>query len=160
MNNIRLYTLTMMFFVMAGMVFSVATNAADYAQSRTSKNEQLVVEFYNKVFNDKENIEQVAKKYLRKDYIQHNPYVPTGRQGFIDAVVPFLTALPDYRADIKRVISDGDLVVLHIHAYIPGLDDLGSAVVDIFRVKNGKIAEHWDVVQAVPEQMAHDNGMF
>ncbi len=66
---------------------------------------------------------------------------------------------PNRSSDIKRVIADGVLIVLHLHAK-PTLEDRGSAIVDIFRVENGKIVEHWDVIQPVPEKAANANSMF
>ena len=124
-------------------------------------NEALVVEFFNKIFNERADVEATANEYLSEDYIQHNPVVPTGREGFITAIGNWLPYVPNQVSEIKRVISAGDLVVLHVHYYDPTSENLGNAVVDIFRVdKQGKIVEHWDVIQAVPAVMAHENGMF
>lgn len=130
-------------------------------KKQTVKNKAIVVEFFNKIFNERADIEQTALQYLAKDYVQHNPYVATGRQGFIDAMSNWLPYVPGQVAQIKRVIASGNLVMLHVHYHNTDSDALGSAVVDIFRVgKHGKIVEHWDVNQQIPEQMAHENGMF
>ncbi len=95
-------------------------------------------------------------KYLTEDYIQHNPYVATGRQGFITGLTGWFSAV-DVKFEIIRAIAEDDHVVLHIKQTSDGKT---KSLVDIFRVENGKIAEHWDVVQDVPEKMAHENGMF
>ena len=129
-------------------------------QSNSKCNEELVVQFYDKVFNQRLDVKKIAMQYLTPDYIQHNPYVPTGRQGFIDAIGGYLPLIPDTRWDIKQVITDGDLVVLHIHVHSLSDNGPGAALVDIFRVSHGKIVEHWDVSQQIPNQMAHNNGMF
>ena len=140
---------------------STLTYAGDKVQSTTARNEAIVVKFFNKIFNQRADVEKTANKYLTADYIQHNPYVPTGRDGFIAAISGWLPYVPNQVSEIKQVISAGDLVMLHVHYYDPTSEKTGSAVVDIFRVNSqGKISEHWDVSQTIPEWMAHDNGMF
>lgn len=129
-------------------------------QSNSRSNEELVVQFYDKVFNQRLDVKKLAMQYLAEDYIQHNPYVPTGRQGFISAIGGYLPMVPDTKWDIKQVITDGDLVVLHIHVHSLSDTGPGTALVDIFRVCRGKIVEHWDIAQQIPTQMAHNNGMF
>ncbi len=94
--------------------------------------------------------------YLTDDYIQHNPYVPTGRKGFIDGLTGWFSSV-DVKFSIVRAVAEDDLVVLHVKL-VSG--EQTKSVMDIFCVENGKIVEHWDVSQEVPEQMAHDNGMF
>lgn len=71
----------------------------------------------------------------------------------------FAKANPGLRADIKRVIAEGDLVVVHVHMKMSD-EDRGLAVIDIFRLEDGKIVEHWDAMQPVPEKSANDNTMF
>jgi len=84
---------------------------------------------------------------------------PDGPEGFKRLVALLKEKFPTSRNEIKRVIAEGDLVVLHVHSVRePG--QRGRAVVDIFRVENGKIVEHWDVLQDVPEKAANDNTMF
>nr|WP_052723842.1 nuclear transport factor 2 family protein [Paenibacillus wulumuqiensis] len=117
---------------------------------------KLVTTFYNKFFNEHDG--SALKKYIAEDYIQHNPTVPTGRKP-LEAFIPFLKSSPDSRNEIVRVIAEGDIVALHVHSR-SNKNDRGSAVVDIFRVANGKIVEHWDVIQQVPEKSANDNTMF
>ena len=153
-----LRNLFMLFFLLC----SVNAYAGKLAKSETARNEQIVVNFYTKIFIQGKNIARVSKRFLTEDYIQHNPYTATGRQAFIDGVGGWLASLPETRrVEIKRVVSSGDMVVLHVHAYDTSNDHPGSAGVDIFRVNTeGKIVEHWDVWQDIPEWMPHDNGMF
>ena len=100
-----------------------------------------------------------AKKYFGPKYIQHNPTAADGIEGF-GAFVKFLKEkFPNSRSEIKRVFADGDYVIVHVHAVRePGTR--GAAIMDIFRLENGKVVEHWDVRQEIPEKAANDNGMF
>jgi predicted SnoaL-like aldol condensation-catalyzing enzyme len=79
-----------------------------------------------------------------------------GLRGFIEFLK---TRFPKQHGEIKRVVAEGDLVVLHVHS-TRGDDTPGRAIVDIFRIENGKVVEHWDVIQDVPAQAANANGMF
>lgn len=101
------------------------------------------------------------RQYVGKEYLQHNPMVADGGQAFIDTFAPFLKQNPQSRASVKRVIAEGDLVALHVHSQLSP-EDKGEVVVDIFRFdKDGKIVEHWDVIQAVPkEKTASGRSMF
>jgi len=119
-------------------------------------NKKLVVEFYRMVFVDKK-VREGFEQYVVEGYIQHNPMVPTGREAAVKLLSERIR--PESIADVKRVIAEGDLVVLHVHSR-SNAQDRGRAIVDIFRVKDGKIVEHWDVIQPVPEQAANDNTMF
>jgi predicted SnoaL-like aldol condensation-catalyzing enzyme len=121
------------------------------------RNRQLVVEFYEGVFIRRDL--SVAERLLAEDYIQHNPMVPTGRAAFISVFSRILAANPQRTSRIVRSAAEGDLVWLHVHS-IPAPGARGSAIVDIFRVADGRIAEHWDVVQPVPETAANNNSMF
>jgi predicted SnoaL-like aldol condensation-catalyzing enzyme len=123
------------------------------------RNKATVVAYYTTAFNDKKPEEAVAK-YGGPVYIQHNPQAGDGFQAFIDFVKFFTTQNPQLHVDIKRVIAECDLVVTHSHLTL-NPTDRGSAVADIFRLnRDGKIVEHWDVIQAVPETSANDNTMF
>jgi predicted SnoaL-like aldol condensation-catalyzing enzyme len=129
---------------------------ASRAASSTAANKKLVVDFYRVVFIEKRVVEGF-ERYVAPGYIQHNPMLQSGR----DAAVKFLAprATRESITDIKRVIAEGDLVVLHVHSR-NNVSDRGRAVVDIFRVADGKIIEHWDVIQPVPEKSANTNTMF
>ncbi len=122
------------------------------------QNKKNVVEFYNMVFVDHQP-ENAVKQYVGEKYIQHNPFVPNGTEAFLNYFVPYFQKNPNATAIIKRVVAEGDLVVLHVHSK-ENESDRGVAVVDVFRVENGKIVEHWDVVQEIPETTANSNTMF
>ena len=129
--------------------------AADAAQLEANK--KNVVEFYNKAINDKDF--DAASKYLGAKYTQHNPIAADGPEG-LKGFLQFLRAkFPQAHSEIKRVFADGDYVILHVHAIRePGTR--GRAILDIFRLDDGKVVEHWDVQQDVPEKAANSNGMF
>jgi predicted SnoaL-like aldol condensation-catalyzing enzyme len=92
-------------------------------------------------------------------YKQHNPLVADGPEG-LKAFIEFLkTNFPEARSEIKRAFADGDYVILHVHSIRPP-NMRGRAIIEIFRLENGKIDEHWDVIQEIPEESANPNGMF
>lgn len=129
--------------------------AADSAQLEANK--KNVVEFYEKAINQKDF--EAASKYLGSRYTQHNPTAPDGPEGLKGFLAFLKGKFPQSRSEIKRVFADGDYVILHVHAVRePGTR--GRAIVDIFKLENGKIVEHWDVAQDVPEKAANNNGMF
>jgi predicted SnoaL-like aldol condensation-catalyzing enzyme len=102
---------------------------------------------------------EVVDRYVRPDYIQHNPLAPDGAEALKNLGVAVHQQFPDAEYDVKRVISEGDLVLVHSNVVMtPGTR--GMAVFDIFRFQGGKIAEHWDVGQNVPESSANGNDMF
>lgn len=122
------------------------------------ENKAIVRDFYNVAFNLKKPEEAVAK-HVGSYYRQHNPMAGDGPEPFIAFVREFAKAFPSLRIDFKREVAEGDLVVVHSHLVRkPG--DRGMAVMDIFRLENGKIVEHWDVLQEVPEKSANSNTMF
>jgi predicted SnoaL-like aldol condensation-catalyzing enzyme len=133
-----------------------AAHAADDA--RLERNKKAVLDFYDKGLNLKDY--DAASKHFGATYIQHNPIAADGPEGF-KAFVEFLKSkFPQSRSEVKRVFADGDYVILHVHAVRePGTR--GAAIVDIFRLdSSGKIVEHWDVRQEVPEKAANSNTMF
>lgn len=140
--------------VLAFMAGSAA-RAADTAQMEANK--KAVLEFYEKGLNQKDF--EAASKYFGPKYVQHNPTAPDGVEGFKVFLEFLRSKFPNSRSEIKRVFADGDYVILHVHAVRePGTR--GAAIVDIFRLEQGKIVEHWDVRQDVPEQAANTNTMF
>lgn len=148
--------------VLFSAVLSFQAIAAPSISSETSQAEKIVVDFYDKIFvQHGGNVRKVAEQYVHEDYIQHNPWVATGREAFITAFSRVVEKRPSSRKTVlKRVVTAGDYVVLHVHAYDTAKKTAGSAGVDIFRVENGKIVEHWDVWQTIPEKMPHTNGMI
>lgn len=135
--------------------FAAGSDTRDMA--REEANRALVIDFYDQFFN-LHQVEQAAR-VVAGDYIQHNPDVPDGKAPFVNFFADFFKEHPDSRARIVRSATDGDLVYLHVHSTV-GADDRGQAVVDIFRVENEMIVEHWDVIQDVPAEAATDNTMF
>ena len=134
---------------------ALAASVADAQQQE--QNKKAVVEFYDKAINQKDF--EAASKYMGSRYTQHNPNAADGPEG-LKAFLGFLKEkFPASRSEIKRVLADGDYVILHVHAVRePGTR--GNAIIDIFKLENGKIVEHWDVVQPIPEKAANPNGMF
>ena len=126
--------------------------------NQLEENKRIVNEWRELAINQCKPEEAVAK-YLGPYYRQHDPGAGDGPEPFIQAVKRVAQNFPDFRMESKRIIAEGDYVVLHSHLILkPG--DPGTAVVDIFRLENGKIVEHWDVMQEVPETSANTNTMF
>ena len=129
--------------------------AADTPQME--ENKKTVRALYEAVLNKKDFDE--ASKYLGSKYIQHNPNAADGPDGLKGFIGFLKDKFPNNRSEIKRIFADGDYVIVHVHAVRePGTR--GNAIIDIFRLENGKVVEHWDVVQPIPEKAANDNGMF
>lgn len=126
--------------------------------SNLDTNRKNAVAFYKMMFNACKAKEAI-ETYVGAEYIQHNPHVVNGKQGFIDYFDRMAAEYPGKKVIVKRTVAEGNLVVLHCHQIWP--DNLEYAGIDIFRFDDaGKIVEHWDVLQTLPEKSAHDNGMF
>ena len=110
-------------------------------------NKKNVVEFYDLIINKKDF--ESARKYMGDRYKQHNPRVADGPDGLRTHIEDLKANFPDVRSEIKKIIAEGEYVVLHVHSRRTPKRQL--AIIEIFRLENGKIAEHWDVVQPVPE---------
>ncbi|MGB6452145.1 MAG: ester cyclase [Steroidobacteraceae bacterium] len=124
---------------------------------REKANIRTVEALYSAALNDKDFAK--ARTYIGDRYIPHNPTARNGIDG-LKAFIDFLRAkFPESHSDIKQAFADGNYVILHVHSVrVPGT--LGRAIVDIFRLENGKVVEHWDVVQDIPEHAANSNTMF
>jgi predicted SnoaL-like aldol condensation-catalyzing enzyme len=134
------------------------TKGEIYMNDQVEANKRIIREWHELAIDQRKPEEAVAK-YIGPQYRQHNPGAGNGPEPFIQTVKQLTQIFPELRMESKRIIAEGDLVVLHSHLILkPG--DRGSAVVDIFRLENGKIVEHWDVVQEVPEKSANNNTMF
>ena len=120
-------------------------------------NKKAVLESYDLALNKKDA--DAAFKYLGSSYKQHNPTVADGFDGWRAMVNWLKKDRPNFKVEVKRVIAEGDLVVLHVHMTIDA-NDRGRAGVEIFRLEDGKIVEHWDILQHIPETSANRNGMF
>ena len=129
---------------------------ADVANGQDAK--RVVLDFFDLAFVNREP-EQARDRYLGATYTQHNPTAPDGVEIFPTLIGGLFAQAPEASFHLKRAVTENDTVVLHYNVKMFP-DDLGQAVVDIFRVEDGRIVEHWDVMQPVPAEANNDNGMF
>ncbi|CAG4918708.1 nuclear transport factor 2 family protein [Paraburkholderia saeva] len=134
-----------------------AAAAAAVAMKQQEQNRRIVLAFQEQFFNQHDL--SAADRYVAENYVQHNPTVPDGRKALVDVFTKVFERNPEARSEIVRSAVDGDLVYVHIHSTL-NPSDRGRAIVNIYRVTGGRITEHWDVIQPVPEQSANSNTMF
>ena len=118
-----------------------------------------VAEGFKALFYDQGKVREAYETYVAEDYRQHNPMAKDGRQAAIDFLEPIYEQNPQHRMTVHRMIVEDPYIAVHLHGQSTP-DDRGAAAVDILRVEDCKIVEHWDVTQAVPEGSVNDNGMF
>ncbi len=136
----------------------IGTPATASSDDHETSNTKTVIEFYNRALNDR-NIDEAIEMYMGEQYIQHNPSVEDGPEGFRGGLKYFLDTLaPTAKFEIVRTIAQDDMVMLHVRMTQDEKPD--TAIIDIFRLKDGKVVEHWDVIQEVPAEQAHQNTMF
>lgn len=134
-----------------------------YSDMTKEKNKQLVLDYYNNIILQGKI--ELLDEYIGETYIQHNPQTPNGKQAVVDFVKAFVIPNVDENNNVKplgeivRVIAENNLVAVHVKS-ASWLGPNGSAIVDIYRIENGKLVEHWDVIQPVPEESLNDNTMF
>lgn len=122
------------------------------------QNKKNAQEFYDLMFNQCKPREAV-ERFVGDTYIQHNPDVGDGKEAFIDYFERMAADYPGKKVRFVRALAEGNFVVLHCHQQWPG--DSDYAGIDIFRLDdNGKVVEHWDVLQVISDKSKHDNGMF
>lgn len=127
------------------------------SKTTLESNKQVVAAFYEAAFNTKDF--SAAARYLADDYVQHNPLIADGAEGLRARLDYLKENFPTLSVEVKRMIAEGDLVCAHVHAVrVPG--QRGVAIMDIFRLDDGKLAEHWDVLQDIPAEALNQNGMF
>ncbi|MEU1275651.1 ester cyclase [Streptomyces sp. NPDC005799] len=141
----------------AASPLSASAASAVGGDRQTAANKAMVVYFYDQLWNH-DNL-AVIDEFVRPDYIQHDPHSPNGPEPLRQLLTKLWAANPDMHTHIDRVAAEGDLVLLYSDGTAaPGAKT--QAVVDIFRVQDGKIAEHWDVIQDAPDSTASGNDMF
>ena len=139
----------------AALVFRIASSNPLLERNKTN-----VLAFYDMMFNQSKPA-QAMRLYGGATYTQHNPEVPDGKEAFITFFENMAKESPGKSVEFKRVFAEGNFVTLHSAHHFPGLLGGTWAAIDIFRLDDqGKVVEHWDVLQKVPATAAHNNGMF
>lgn len=143
--------------ILALALLTIGSNISYAENISPQNNKEIATEFFQSIVNAKDY--DAASKYLGSWFTEHDPDGTDGPAG-LKAYIQFLRDnFPNSHVEIKRVIAEGDYVIFHVHSILtPGTR--GQAIVDIFRLDNGKVVEHWDVTQDVPEKSSNPNGMF
>jgi len=140
------------------MTLAGATAQGGTLSNREERNKRNAIAFYDLMFNQCKPSEAVDR-YVGAVYVQHNPGVADGKAAFIEYFTRMAKEYPGKQVEFKHAFAEGDFVILHCLQHWPG--DHDWAGIDIFRLDaDGRIVEHWDVLQIVPEKSANANGMF
>ncbi|MFM6931684.1 MAG: nuclear transport factor 2 family protein [Novosphingobium sp.] len=124
----------------------------------TAPDNRGIIEDFARLFYVERDVRQAFETYVAPDYVQHNPGVPDGRDAAIALLQPMFSDR-NHSFEVRKIIVDGDLAAIHILAK-PDPAARGAAVADFYRLKDGKIVEHWDVIQPLPEKSANAHPMF
>ena len=143
--------------VFAALAMLPALGACSGAEKTTEQNRKIVQAFA-RVFYEEKDVRRAFETYVEPDYIQHNPGIADGRDAAIAALEPMFSS-PGAKFEIKRILVDGDMAVIHLFGRGETATK-GAAVADIYRLKNGKIVEHWDILQPMPDTSANPHPMF
>jgi predicted SnoaL-like aldol condensation-catalyzing enzyme len=144
-----------LFGLAAALVLASAAQAGESVQEQA--NIKSVKAFYDAALNKLDY--EAASKYLGAGYKQHNPTAADGPEGLKGFIAYLKANFPQTHSEITQAFADGDYVILRVHSVrVPGT--LGNAIVDIFRLQDGKVVEHWDSVQPIPDKAANTNTMF
>jgi len=150
-------SLYVILFFLVSLFYANGQNQSDYEKKfrQQESNKKMVTEFYQDLFGNKNP--DAINKYIGDKYIQHNPGLTDGKEALLQAVKVWFKDAPKEKVDFQHVAADGNLVWLHVRSKS---GPKTRAIVDIFRIENGKIVEHWDVIQEIPEKSANDHPMF
>jgi len=127
-------------------------------ESVTERNKKVVVAFYKEAHFDGD-VDGAIERYVGETYTQHTPAAEDGVEGLRAYINLFLKSFPQAKGDIRRVVADGDIVMVHAH-WTGLISPKGDVGVDIFRVVDGKLVEHWDVIAPIPETSKNANTMY
>jgi predicted SnoaL-like aldol condensation-catalyzing enzyme len=133
-------------------------SAEDSKTSILTEANRAIVSRFVDLFYRQKKVRAAFEAYVSENYIQHNPEIADGREAAILILEPMFSK-PTFTVDVKRIIVDGDIAVVHLFARSTP-QERGGSVMDMFRLKDGKIVEHWDVLQAIPEKSANPHPMF
>jgi predicted SnoaL-like aldol condensation-catalyzing enzyme len=125
--------------------------------SLTEQNRILITAFAD-IFYTQKNVRKAFEEFVSENYIQHNPSIIDGKEAAIAMLEPKFSH-PNASFSIKKILVDGNLSVIHLHGKM-NQESLGGAVADFYRIENGKIMEHWDVLQPIPTECINSHPMF
>jgi len=123
--------------------------------NQNASNKKMVADFYQSLFGDKNTA--AIDQYIGDTYIQHNPALPDGKDALKKAVSGWFKGQPKDTVDVRHLGADGNFVYIHTKSK---MGNKTVSILDIFRVENGKITEHWDIMQEVPAKSANAHPMF